>query len=73
MNQRDMLYEQLEYDVLKAEKNYKAWEESFQYFLSLGDKASLGLRCYYRIETDVAYEVWQYKLKNFNDKFGVSL
>lgn len=69
MNKREMLREQLEEDVLRAKSNYQAWEESYKHYLSMGNDASLGLLSYYKTEAEVAYEVWQYKLKNFNRKF----
>lgn len=69
LNQRDMFKEQLTEDLNLSEEKFKRWEEAYKFYLNL-ESSSKGLLSYYKKEVDVAYAVWQYKLRNYNKKFG---
>ena len=70
MNKSEMFRMYLSEDLLKAEENYKRWLESYEFFIN-SEKASKELRTYYRRETEVAYALWQYKLKCYNKQFKI--
>jgi hypothetical protein len=73
MNKRELFKMYLEEDLSKAEENYKRWQESYEYYLQLQTKVSRELLTYYKRETEVAYELYQYKLKCYNSKIRKSL
>ena len=73
MNKRDLFKMYLSEDLQKAEDNYKRWQESYDYLLQLPSKTSKELLTYYKRETEVAYELWQFKVKCFSKKSGKSL
>ena len=66
MNKRDLFKMYLSEDLQRAEDNYKRWQESYSFYLSTDKKVSQMLLTYYKRETEVAYELWQYKLKCYN-------
>lgn len=68
MNKRELFRMYLEEDLAKAEENYKRWQESYEYYLQLKTKVSRELLTYYKRESEVAYELYLYKLKCFNSK-----
>ena len=68
MNKRDLFQMYLTEDVTKAEENYKRWREGYNQAMTSA-KASQMLLAYYRRETVVAYEIWQYKVQCYNKKF----
>ena len=68
MNKRDLFTMYLAEDLQRAEDNYKRWQESYDYLLLFPNKSSIGLLTYYKRETEVAYELWQFKLKCFSKK-----
>ena len=55
-------------DVQRAEDNYRRWQEGYARCL-MSDKASVELRTYYKRECEVAFEIWHYKVKCYNNKF----
>lgn len=73
MNKRDLFEMYLSEDLQRAEDNYKRWQESYDYLLQLPSKTSRELLTYYKRETEVAYELWQFKLKCFSRKIHKSL
>ena len=68
INKRDLFEMYLAEELQKAEDNYKKWQESYDYYLLFPSKASSQLITYYKRETEVAYELWQFKLKCFSKK-----
>lgn len=66
MNKRDLFKMYLLEDLQRAEDNYKKWQENYDYLLQVPSKKSKELLTYYKRETEVAYELWQFKLKCFN-------
>lgn len=66
MNKRELFSMYLSEDLRVTENNYKKWEESYKYYLQLQTKTSKELITYYKRETEVAYELWQYKLKCYS-------
>jgi hypothetical protein len=71
MNKSEMFRMYLSEDLMKAEDNYKKWFQSYELYLN-SEKASKELRTYYRRETEVAYALWQYKLRCYNKQFKIS-
>lgn len=70
MNKSEMFKMYLSDDLMQAEDRYKRWLESYRFYL-ISDKASPELRTYYKRETEVAYQIWQYKLKCYNKQFKI--
>ena len=68
MNKRDLFKMYLSEDVQRAEDNYRRWQEGYARCLT-SDKASVELRTYYKRECEVAFEIWHYKVKCYNNKF----
>ena len=68
MNKRELFEMYLSEDLAKAEDNYKRWLESYEFFLTKETKVSKELITYYRRETEVAHEIWQFKLKCYSKK-----
>ena len=66
VTKRELFLMYLLEDVQAAEDRYKSWLEACNYYLSVEDKCSKELITYYRKETDVAFAIWQYKLKCYN-------
>ena len=66
MNKRDLFVMYLSEELKRAEDNYNNWKDSYEYYLQLQSKVSRGLIVYYRQETEVAYELWQYKVKCYS-------
>lgn len=68
MNKRDLFKMYLLEDLKTSESNYKRWLEGYSRCLA-SDKSSKELCTYYKRETEVAYELWMFKLKCYNNKF----
>jgi hypothetical protein len=66
MNKRELFVMYLSEDLKRAEDNYNNWKDSYEYYLQLQTKVSRELITYYRRESEVAYELWQYKVKCYS-------
>lgn len=70
VNKSEMFKMYLSEDLMKAEDNYKNWFQAYEFYLN-SEKASKELRTYYKRETEVAFAIWQYKLRCYNKQFKI--
>ena len=65
VNKRQMFEMYLSEDLQRAEDNYNKWAQAYEFYMN-SEKASKELRTYYKREAEVAYALWQFKLKCYN-------
>lgn len=70
MNKRELFEMYLSEDLQRAEDNYNKWAKAYEFYLN-SEKASKELRTYYKREAEVAFALWQYKLKCFSKQFKI--